>query len=234
MPEKELLLLSVGQPLWVQLLLLGAFVAINFMYTHLKTKRKTRDEKKDNKQLEVKSLLILKESETYHSEKYNIINRRNHHQAKTIKRCIQTYLNQLINKYEAGLNKLSLEKPESELLSLAFQGFLYRLKEETMDMMDSFLETKVYKDTGYRNTADAIKQTANEVHLFLRDAIKRQYKTATYKVDLPEDLIDRTEVVKTVEDIYTQAKTEFEMGENQIGDLKKAYDEKIKSIIQNM
>lgn len=223
-----------GLPSWLQALYAIGLIVGNVLYINWKSKRKDKDIEKEKTKLKAKSLLLFNESEKYHNEKNAIINRTAQRQRKTIRVYIQSYLNELVLRYERELTTLGLETKESELLSWAFQGLLLRVKEETMEMTGTFLESKNFRSTDYNDTVEGIKSLTNDIHLFLQNKLLREYSSDRYRVNMNEEWISKGDVEKTVENIYTQSRKEYEEGEGKIGDLKVAYNKQIDIIIDDV
>lgn len=223
-----------GLPSWLQALFAVGLIAGNVWYINWRSKRKDKDIEKEKGKLRAKHLLLFNESEKYHNNKNDIINHIAHKQRKTIRRYIQLYLNELIHKYESELTKLGLETKESELLSWAFQGLLLRVKEETMEMTGTFLESSQFKSTEYRDTVEGLKSLTDDIHLFLQNKFLREYSSDRYKVNIDEAWINKGDVGKTVETIYTQSRKEYEEGEGKIEGLKVAYNKQIGTIINDI
>jgi len=226
--------MASGLPWWGQFALI--IVGFGIQYVVMRHKQQLESSKANdslkqaNESLKQKSLLLHNATETFFNEKYYIKKSTFIDQKGIASRILQQFINSLASKYEQGLQSMEIETGDSELLILAFDGFLSKIKEEIMEHVEKFITSKDFESDNYMDTQNGITNVSNEISLHLDNAVKKQYSEKRYKVRL-SDGIPKTPITDMMTDIYKQAKSSYDRGESKIKNLKKLYEEQTQSII---
>jgi hypothetical protein len=219
--------LASGLPWWGQIALIVVGFGIQYYFMRYKQKVETA---KANESLKQKSLLLHNATETFFNERYHIKKSIFIDQKDIASRILQQFINNLATKYEQELQSMEIETRDSELLILAFDGFLSKIKEEIMENVERFITSKDFESDNYMETQNGITNVSNQISLHLNNIFKKQYSSKRYKVVFPDNL-PKTPVVDMITDIYKQAKSVYDTGESKIENLKRTYEETTQSII---
>ena len=223
-----------GLPAWTQ----GVILCLAFGLQYLLMRRKQNAEidkriveaEKHNESLKQKSLLLHNATETFYNEKYHIKKVVFTDQREISSRILQQFINNLGIRYEQGLQSMEIDTRDSELLILAFEGFLSKIKEEIMVNVEKFITSKDFESDNYSDTENSIVLVGNQISLHINSIFKNRYSEKRYRVKF-SDGISKGPVVEVVSEIYKQAKKRYDLGESKIDNLRKIYEESTQSII---
>lgn len=169
-------------------------------------------------------------AETFFNEKYHIKKKVFIDQRSAASRILQSFTNGLYHEYEERLQYLEIDTRDAELLILAFDGFLSRIKEEIMDYVEDFITSRDFASDNYSDTEKNLSVVSNQISLHLNNVFRKRYSEKRYKVKFSDQVISG-KVAPTLKDIYNEAKDIYDSGELKIESLKKIYEEKTSAII---
>lgn len=237
MEEIGKIVFNSGLPAWAQVLLgIMLIGAQYYIYRRKLTQDLTeRNSQLDRKQkdLKQKTILLTSVTETYFNEKYHIKKRVYIDQKKIASRLLHEFFLIIGSKYEKGLKSVQIDTKDQELLLLAFDGFLVRLKEEIMIHVEEFVSSKDFESDSYDDVSRSITLASDRIGLCIQNTFKDRYSEKKYRVPFSVE-----DTKSTVEDylnkIYTDAKRVYEEGESKIDNLRTKFEDSRNQIIESV
>ncbi len=223
-------ILGSDLPAWAQVILIS--VAFGLQYFVMR-KKKSDEIDKATKSLREKHLMIRSATESFFNEKYHIKKSVFQEQRGIASSILQNFINNLCSEYEEKLQGLNIETRDSELLLLAFDGFLGKIKEEIMNNVEKFITSKDFESDKYSDTDQGLTLVSKRISYHLNDIFSKRYSSKRYKVEFPSEM-PTAPVDNMIKEIYNQAKGIYDQGELKIESLKKVYDDKTSAIIEGV
>jgi hypothetical protein len=224
------LILESGLPAWAQVPLMIVILLIYHFFGKKKRDKANDDllKGKDNFRKRLFDSNIL--TQNYYAQTSDIRSQIESSQRNQSALILQKFMNDISVQYEKGLDGLNFDEEKSELLILAFNGFLYRLKEDLMEQIIDFITSQGFKSDDYKITKESLQRLSQNISLCISNTFRGSYKASRFKVNFSDNLPE-VNIENMLEGLYSQVKEVGNEGEAKIKTITLKYEEDIKTII---
>lgn len=224
------ILLESGLPGYAQFILVAALIISNYFFGKKRIKEANDTLKRGKKDLAKTIIESTNLTRSHYEQISHIKIQVSSNQQTQSSNILQLFINSISVQYEKELSALNVDTEESELLILAFNGFLYRLKEALMEQVINFVTSQGFRSDDYQITKDSLGRVSTNISLCVSKTFRESYKKSRFKVEF-SDNIPVVNIETMLENLYSQVKKVGVEGELEIKNITKIYELSMQSII---